>query len=412
MRVSRVILLICLLYPFWFISAQAQEDAAKNAAAAAVTRYSQLESSGEFDLLYSAMHPDAQVIIPPEAVIGWYENEFAPRGPGDARVFSVLIVPWVWEVTGTMYPNTAVVVYRQPFADGSVVEGTVPLVQDESGNWRWFFGKTREFVDQQIAVYASPATLEDLAPPAVTPAREDLLVVMQEAVATEVSRRTATLEARISVLEATAEAESRRTAALETQVAALEGDLAERDVVTPVPETPAVSPSPPSTPTPVPPPTYTPTVVVLPTYTPTSLPVTATVEPVTPLPVATTEAVPTEAVYLDPRLLISDPEGHIGEFIYVNGTAVGVEQYADFTWVNVVPEVRGQGTLVDQSIVVELRPPAKDLLSYECYRFTGTVGGTREAQVQITGAIILVPYLESSQYEPIPANELLGCQSP
>jgi predicted metalloprotease len=57
-------------------------------------------------------------------------------------------------VTGQTYPNTAIVSFKQPFADGSVVEDVVRLVQDDKGEWRWFFGRSREFVDAQIATYA------------------------------------------------------------------------------------------------------------------------------------------------------------------------------------------------------------------------------------------------------------------
>ena len=39
--------------------------------------------------------------------------------------------------------------YRQPLADGSVTEDVIRLVQDQEGSWRWFFGRSQEFVDQQ-----------------------------------------------------------------------------------------------------------------------------------------------------------------------------------------------------------------------------------------------------------------------
>src|SRR5699024_5746374 len=51
------------------------------------------------------------------------------------------------------YPYTAEVSFTQPFADGSVATDVVRLVQDHNGEWRWFFGRSREFVDQQIARY-------------------------------------------------------------------------------------------------------------------------------------------------------------------------------------------------------------------------------------------------------------------
>jgi hypothetical protein len=45
--------------------------------------------------------------------------------------------------------------FVQQFADGSVADEVVRLVQDELGQWRWFFGRSIEFVNEQIALYAS-----------------------------------------------------------------------------------------------------------------------------------------------------------------------------------------------------------------------------------------------------------------
>lgn len=119
--------------------------------------YSKLEALGSFSELYQYMHPDAQRIVPEPAVVGWYSNEFAPNGPGVISVTGVQMMPWTWEVTGTTYPNTAVVSFRQPFANGTVVEDVVRLVEDD-GEWRWFFGRSRTFVDEQVGKYGSVTT--------------------------------------------------------------------------------------------------------------------------------------------------------------------------------------------------------------------------------------------------------------
>ena len=68
-----------------------------------------------------------------------------------STVIDVEFGPWTWEVTGETYPYTATVSFEQPFADGSVVDDVVRLVQDQNGEWRWFFGRTRTFVEAQIA---------------------------------------------------------------------------------------------------------------------------------------------------------------------------------------------------------------------------------------------------------------------
>jgi hypothetical protein len=57
------------------------------------------------------------------------------------------------------------VVYRQQFADGSDVRGEVRLVKDYAGNWRWFFGRDRAFVEEQIARFTGPVTTDTGAQP-------------------------------------------------------------------------------------------------------------------------------------------------------------------------------------------------------------------------------------------------------
>jgi predicted metalloprotease len=59
-------------------------------------------------------------------------------------------------VTGDTYQGAAEVSFRQPFEDGTVADDVGRLVPDAEGRWRWFFGRSREFVNEQIARY-SPA---------------------------------------------------------------------------------------------------------------------------------------------------------------------------------------------------------------------------------------------------------------
>lgn len=122
-------------------------------AAATAVYLSQLEMTGELDLLYAWLHPDAQAVVPALALAGWYEAEWLPRGPGPLLVDDVRFVNWVWPVTGELYPNTAEITYHQVFADGTVVQDTVHLVQVPEGAWRWFFGRDAAFVADVIATY-------------------------------------------------------------------------------------------------------------------------------------------------------------------------------------------------------------------------------------------------------------------
>jgi hypothetical protein len=45
------------------------------------------------------------------------------------------------------------VALRQQLSDGTVIRDEVRLVKDPLGNWSWFFGRDRAFVEEQIARY-------------------------------------------------------------------------------------------------------------------------------------------------------------------------------------------------------------------------------------------------------------------
>ena len=155
------LVVLMLLFSQWMtvqpLAAVPQGTSDAEAAAIVAVEFSALEASGDFNTLYDHIHPDARAEIPRAAVIGWFQNEFAPRRPGIATVTGVNFVSWTWGVTGQTYPYTAEVSFLQPFADGTVLEDIVRPVQDHKGEWRWFFGRSREFVDEQIAKYVPSA---------------------------------------------------------------------------------------------------------------------------------------------------------------------------------------------------------------------------------------------------------------
>ena len=136
-------------------------------AADAARAFSVLEEERDFAALYDRMHPDAREIVPESAVVGWYEGFLADREAGPLTVTEVVPEPWTWDVTGTTYDEAVTVRYVQPYTiDGVLTEvpGEVHLVPDEDG-WGWFFGASRAFVDEQIALYGDDgsATLFALA---------------------------------------------------------------------------------------------------------------------------------------------------------------------------------------------------------------------------------------------------------
>lgn len=118
---------------------------------------SRLEVAGDqrsLVTLFEAMHPDAQEVIPQEAVVGWFENDFQYTGEPPADAIKVRFVPWTWEVTGKMYPKTAVVAVHHYHSNGTVQRELVHLVKDQYGSWGWFFGRSRGFVAEQIARFS------------------------------------------------------------------------------------------------------------------------------------------------------------------------------------------------------------------------------------------------------------------
>ncbi len=135
--------------------AAAQADDRLTAAADAARELSMLEAERDFDAHYERMHPDALAAVPRSAVVGWYESYFSDRETSELEVTGVESEPWTWEVTGVTYDDAVTVRYVQPYTvDGVVsdVSGEVHLVPfgDE---WGWFFGASRAFVDEQVAVY-------------------------------------------------------------------------------------------------------------------------------------------------------------------------------------------------------------------------------------------------------------------
>lgn len=113
----------------------------------------QYEMTGDLTSLLTYLHRDAAAIIPQAAITGWYRNEWIPNGPGPIAPYNTTYYTWTWEVNGVAYPNTAEVAFTQSFADGSVVDDVVRLVEYD-GIWHWFFGRNRDFVNQQIANYS------------------------------------------------------------------------------------------------------------------------------------------------------------------------------------------------------------------------------------------------------------------
>jgi hypothetical protein len=177
---------------------------------------------------------------------------------------------------------------------------------------------------------------------------------------------------------------------------------------TPIPET--ATPKPPTV-TPTATPTATPNPpTVTPTEKPTATPKPPTVTPTSP-PTATPAPSKEQAVYLDPRILAADPKAHIGKHIYLQGQTLTVDQQSDYTWVQILGQVKDKD-YVSESVIVEMRPKQTTLLRSECYRIYGIVKGTTKVQRTATGAENEVPLVSGYAFEPAPAGKNGGCANP
>lgn len=128
---------------------------------------------------------------------------------------------------------------------------------------------------------------------------------------------------------------------------------------------------------------------------------------------ATTVAPPSMslATYLDPRLLASNPTAYKGNNIYIQGKVLNVEQHSDYTWVQIMAQPSGKD--VTESIVVEMRPRASELLKDECFRIYGTAQGTTGVTRTLTGASNTVPLVHGYAYSSVSAGSYgIGCASP
>jgi hypothetical protein len=130
----------------------------------------------------------------------------------------------------------------------------------------------------------------------------------------------------------------------------------------------------------------------------------------TPVPTKTPDELEAEARYLDPRRLAAGPESYVGQNIFLQGSANNVGQEDDYTWVQLLAEVRDRS--ITESIVVILVPPDPEVLREECYRFFGIVAGTTSTTVVLTGAEREEARVDAYAAEPSERDEFSGCEAP
>ena len=137
------------------VESDAEAAADAQAAAEAVV---DLAAAGEFNALYDRIHPDAKAVVPRESAVRALEEIYGLTQAGRAEVTGVRLGAWTWPVTDQSYPTAAEVAYRQPLVENGqerAIASTMYLVPFE-GEWRWFFGRDREYVAEVLGRFAPP----------------------------------------------------------------------------------------------------------------------------------------------------------------------------------------------------------------------------------------------------------------
>lgn len=159
-RILLVIGLLSLMLPASLVQApptKAQDDD-RDLREATFTAQEILRLAYErkFNAMYDRIHPDARAVVPRAAAVGVFEAAYEQTNAGEATVTGAKIVAWTWPVTGKSYDRAVAVGFTQPYTDANgqqqTLSDTMYLVKAD-GEWRWFFGSSKAFVDQAIAQY-------------------------------------------------------------------------------------------------------------------------------------------------------------------------------------------------------------------------------------------------------------------
>jgi hypothetical protein len=132
-----------------------------------------LAADRKFNAMYDRIHPDAHAIVPRAAAVGTFQELYSIAQAGESEITGIEFGPWTWGVTGKTYDHAAAVHFTQPYVENGEakqLEDTMYLVSVQ-GDWRWFFGSSREFVEAAIeryGGYGTPLTEGDLLENVVT----------------------------------------------------------------------------------------------------------------------------------------------------------------------------------------------------------------------------------------------------
>jgi hypothetical protein len=118
------------------------------------------------------------------------------------------------------------------------------------------------------------------------------------------------------------------------------------------------------------------------------------------------------STYVAPRALSADPSAYKDKNVFVQGQIVNVEQFKDYTWVQIHAQVRSAIAYSAESIIVEMHPKDPRILKSDCWRFYGIGNGTQDAKLLFTGATNTVPLLYGYYARQLGADQYGNCPNP
>lgn len=134
-------------------------------ATAAAEEIFQLANARKFNAMYDHIHPDVHAVVPRAVAVGVFKDVYAQVQAGRAEITDARLVIWTWGVTGKRYRDAAEIDFRQPYVDENGKEQWLDdqmyLVEND-GEWRWFFGSSKQFVDDAIEQYGDQEQAQPL----------------------------------------------------------------------------------------------------------------------------------------------------------------------------------------------------------------------------------------------------------
>ncbi|MDQ2683832.1 MAG: neutral zinc metallopeptidase [Chloroflexota bacterium] len=164
-----ILSLLLLIASLGLAPLQVRADEADDIAAATerAEEIFDLAADEKFNAMYDLIHPDAHAIVPRVVAVNAFQEIYSYVQAGRAEIRDVEMISWTWGVTGKEYPYAAAVRFEQPYVENGneqILEDTMYLVQADDGEWRWFFGATREFVEDAIETFGDGQTAEEQTP--------------------------------------------------------------------------------------------------------------------------------------------------------------------------------------------------------------------------------------------------------